>query len=164
MGMCGDLNTGYNGELSRPGGSSHGLGIRRQWVLQGSFYNPNFLSFSAQPYYNRSQSNSDSGSIFDSSGYNGNVSLFSGSHFPGSISFGQVWDSTGIYGIPGETGLTTKDSSRNFGIGWSAIVPGLPTLVGRPIRVLRQRVPSWAAMRRATSRLDSCRHPERLSA
>lgn len=129
MGLSGDLETGYDGSISSPeGGSSHGLGIGGSGSLQGSYYNPNFLSFGIQPYYTRAQANAESASVFDSGGYNGNVSLFSGSHFPGGISFGQVWDATGVFGIPGETGLTTKDNSRNFGIGWSELVPGLPTV------------------------------------
>lgn len=128
MGMSGDLNAGYSGDISNPGGSSHGLGIGGDGDLQGSFYNPNFLSFSVHPYYNRAQANAESASIFDTGGYNGNVSLFSGSNFPGSISFNQAWDSTGLFGIPGEAGLTTKDSTRSFGIGWNELVPGYPSL------------------------------------
>ncbi len=128
MGMGGDINAGYSGDISTLGGSDHGLGIGGNGTLQGSYYNPNFLSFTVLPYYNRSQSNADGASIFDTGGYNGNVSIFAGSHFPGNISFNQVWDSTGTFGIPGETGLTTKDSSRSIGIGWSELVPGLPSL------------------------------------
>ncbi len=128
MTMGGDVSTGYNGDLSNQGGSDHGLGLGGSGSLSGSYYNPNFLSFSVLPYYDRSQSNSGSGSIFDSSGYNGSVSLFQGSNFPGSISFGQVWDSTGSYGIPDVAGLTTKNNNSSFGIGWSERVPGLPTL------------------------------------
>jgi hypothetical protein len=126
--MAGDVNTGYSGGFGNQGGSDHGLGIGGSGTLAGSYYNPNFLSFSAQPYYNWSQANSDGVSIFDTGGYSGNVSIFGGSHFPGSISFNQVWDSTGTFGIPGVTGLTTKDSSRGFSIGWSELVPGLPSL------------------------------------
>jgi len=130
MGMSGTISAGYEGNLSGQGvgNSNHGLVLGGNGYLQGSFYNPNFVSFSAQPYYNRSQSNSESQSIFDSSGYTGNVNIFTGSHFPGNISFSQAFDSTGLYGIPGASGLTTKDSSRNFGIGWSEMVPNLPSL------------------------------------
>jgi len=130
MGMSGDINTGYSGDLNNQAGagSDHGLGLGGEGTLQGSYYNPNFLSFTVQPYYNRSQSNAEGASIFNSGGYTGNVSLFSGSNFPGSISFAQIWDSTGMYGIPGATGLTTKDGSRSFAIGWSELVPDLPTL------------------------------------
>ena len=128
VGMGGTIGAGYNGDLAGQAGSDHGLSLNGTGSLEGSFYNPNFISFSAQPYYNRSQANSGSGSIFDSSGYTGNINIFTGSHFPGNISFGQAFDSTGLYGIPGESGLTTKNSNRNFGIGWSALLPDLPSL------------------------------------
>ncbi len=128
VGMAGNVSAGYDGDLSGQGGSDHGLTFGGSGSLQGFFYNPNFISFSAQPYYNRSQTNSDSQGIFDSSGYNGNINIFSGSRFPGTISFGQAFDSTGLYGIPGISGLTTKNSNRAFAIGWSAMLPDLPSL------------------------------------
>ncbi len=130
MAVGGDLETGYSGELSNQIGtpSTHGLGIGGTANVAGSYYSPNFLSFNVQPYYTRAQSNADSASIFDNGGYTGTVSLFSGSHFPGSVSFSQVWDATGMYGIPGATGLTTRDSSRTFAVGWNEIVPGLPSI------------------------------------
>jgi hypothetical protein len=131
MSMGGNLNTGYSGDLSNQqgaGASDHSLGLGGDGSLQGSYYNPNFLSFGVQPYYNRSQTNSGSASLFNNGGYTGNVNFFSGSHFPGTINFDQVWDSTGLFGIPGVAGLTTKDSSRGFGIGWSELVPDLPSL------------------------------------
>lgn len=134
MNMGADINSGYSGDISNLGSSSHALSLGGDGTLNGSFYNPNFLSFSVNPYYNRSQANSGAGSVFDTSGYNGNVSLFSGSHFPGSINFAQVWDSTGLYGIPGATGLTTKNNSRSFAAGWSELVPGLPTLTASYVR------------------------------
>ena len=129
MGLGGTIGAGYNGDLSQAaGGSDHSLGLSGVGELAGSFYNPNFISFSAQPYYNRSQANSGGGSIFDSSGYTGNINIFTGSHFPGNVSFSQGFDSTGFYGIPGVSGLTTKNNSRTFGIGWSALLPDLPSL------------------------------------
>jgi hypothetical protein len=127
--MSGSVAAGYSGDLSgEGGGSDHGMVLGGAGALQGSFYNPNFISFSATPYYNRSQSNSDSQSIFDSSGYSGNINIFSGSRFPGNISFGQDYNTSGLYGIPGTIGLTTKGSNRVFGIGWSALLPDLPSL------------------------------------
>jgi hypothetical protein len=128
MGMAGNIEAGYSGDLSNQGGSDHGLALGGNGFLNGSYYNPSFLSFSVQPYYQRSQANSDGVSIFDTGGYTGNVSIFGGGHFPGQVSFSQVWDSTGSYGIPGEAGLTTKDNSTSFAIGWSELVPGLPML------------------------------------
>ena len=128
MGMGANVSAGYNGDFGDLGGSDHGLGIGGSGTLSGSYYNPNFLSFSVQPYYNRSQSDSGAGQLFDTSGYNGNVSLFQGSNFPGSISFNQIWDSTGAYGIPGTTGLTSKNNNNTFAIGWNERVPGAPSL------------------------------------
>ncbi len=130
--LAGNVSVGYSGDLSSSGpgtsSSDHGLSVGGAGSLSGFFYNPRFLSFSAQPYYNRSQANSGSGSIFDGSGYTSNIALFSGGHFPGNISFAQSFNDTGMYGIPGEPGFTTRNSNRNVGIGWSAVFPDLPSL------------------------------------
>jgi hypothetical protein len=53
----------------------------------GYYYNPNFVSFNLSPYYGQSRANSDSQSISDSSGVNLSTGIFSGSHFPGQISY-----------------------------------------------------------------------------
>lgn len=130
LSMGANISTGYSGDFdgSGIGGSAHGWGVGGNGSMQGFYYNPNFLSFTVQPYYNRAQSDATAGSIFDTSGYNANVSLFSGSHFPGNINFNQNWNSTGTYGIPGLTGPTTKNNNRNLGIAWSEMVPDLPTV------------------------------------
>lgn len=128
LSAAGTINAGYSGDFGNLGGSDHGIDVGGSGSLNGFYYNPGFLSFGVQPYYGRDQSSAASGSIFDGSGYNGNVSIFSGSHFPGSINFNQNWNATGLYGIPGTTGLTTKDSNRNFGIAWSELVPGIPSV------------------------------------
>ncbi len=97
--------------------------------LRGSFYNPNFLNFSIAPYADRDQANSLYGDLSDSTGINANVNLFSGSHFPGSVYFGRGSDSSSEFGLPSSTvGLATHGTNQNFGVNWSAIVPGLPTL------------------------------------
>ena len=96
--------------------------------LHGFYYSPSFISFDANPYYGRSQSNSTSSSITDSGGYTSSVSIFGGSHFPGSVSFNQGMDSTGVFGIPGSSGLATKDSSKSFAVGWSFLFPNLPPI------------------------------------
>jgi hypothetical protein len=129
MSASANTSVGYDANYSNlGGGTDHGLGLAGSGTLAGFYYNPNFLSFSVQPYYNRGQSNSTSGSVFDTSGYNGSVNIFSGSNFPGSISFNQIWNGTGSYGIPGTTGLTTKSNNRDFAIGWGERVPGLPSV------------------------------------
>ncbi|MFZ0419867.1 MAG: hypothetical protein WAM04_17340 [Candidatus Sulfotelmatobacter sp.] len=133
----GDLHVTANGRLESlysgaygnlAGTDDHSLGFSGQGMINGYYYNPNFLSFSVLPYYGRSQDNSDSQSITDASGYNGTVSLFQGSHFPGFVGFNQTWNNSGTYGIPGVAGLATVNDNHAFNVGWSALIPGLPTL------------------------------------
>lgn len=124
----GDVEVGYIGDISTPGSSDHGLTLGGDGNIGGYYYNPSFISFSAAPYYNRSQSNSTSSSILDNSGYNASVSLFGGSHFPATATLVQTWNSTGNFGIPGTAGLTTNGDSRSLSFGWALLLPGLPTV------------------------------------
>ncbi len=128
MSLSGDLGFGYNGSYGNVAGSSHGTGLNGDAVLQGYYYNPKFLNFFVDPVYNRSQANSGQGSITDASSVNMGVNLFSGSHFPGSISFGEAFDSSGNYGLGTTPGFTTTGNSHAFGIGWAELVPGAPPL------------------------------------
>ena len=131
----GDLHATGNGELSglyvgnfgNTATDEHSLGFSGRGTIAGDYYNPNFLSFSFIPYYGRSQDNSDSQSITDASGYNGTLNIFGGSHFPGFASFNQTWNSSGTFGIPGIAGLTTDNNNRSVNVGWSLLVPDLPT-------------------------------------
>src|ERR1700678_2679903 len=124
----GTVSAGYNGVYGNDIESSHGLSIGGSAALSGFFYNPNFLSFNLNPYYNQSRSNSDSTSISDASGVALNTAIFSGSHTPGSINYAANFNSTGNYGIPGITSLNTYGNNQTFGINWGAFFPGLPTL------------------------------------
>jgi len=128
MTMTGDLGFGYNGAYGNSGPSSHGTGLNGDAVLQGYYYNPKFLNFFVDPVYNRSQANSGTGSITDATSINAAVNLFSGSHFPGSISYGQAFNSSGTYGLGTTPGFTSTGDSRGFGIGWSELVPNMPPL------------------------------------
>ncbi len=126
--LDGNLGYNYNGEVNN-GASSHGMGLYGNGTLRGSFYNPNFLNFSVSPYANRDQTNSIYGGLSNSTGVNANVNLFSGSHFPGSVYYGRGSDSSSEFGLPASTvGLAQHGTNQNFGVNWSAIVPGLPTL------------------------------------
>jgi len=128
MGLSGDIGTSYNGSVNQ-GDSSHSLGLNGDASLTGSYYNPNFLNFAVRPYYNRAQSNSLFGAITNTSGVNSTLNLFGGSHFPGTISYGKVVNSSGEYGFGGAgIGLATNGNNQGFAVGWSALVPGLPTL------------------------------------
>ncbi len=133
----GDLHATANGQISslysgaygnQPGDDTHGLNFAGTGVISGDFYNPNFFSFNVLPYYGRSQNNSDSQSLTDASGYTGTLNIFKGSHFPGFFNFNQTWNSTGDFGIPGVAGLATDNNNHGLNLGWSALIPGLPTL------------------------------------
>ena len=128
LNLSGNLSFGYSDSYGESISSGHGVGVGGQGQLTGSYYNPNFLSFRLQPYYNRSQSNSESQSITDSSGFLGQVDLFRGSHFPGSVFFGKNFDGSGQFGVPGIAGITTHGGGRSYGFTWSELLPGLPSL------------------------------------
>jgi hypothetical protein len=122
--MSGDVGFGYNGDYGNQIGSSHGLELNGDGIMQGYYYNPKFVNFFVDPVYNRSQANSGQGSITDATSINAGVNLFSGSHFPGSVSFGQGFNSSGNYGFGTTPGLSTSGNARSFGIGWAELIPG----------------------------------------
>jgi hypothetical protein len=127
LSLGGDLSTGYTGSFGDTG-SSHGLGLGGIATLHGYYYNPQFLSFDFQPYYSRSQANSFSQSITDSSGFVATTNFFSRSHVPGSVSFNKTFDSSGEFGIPGVAGLETRGSQQTISINWALLFPDMPTL------------------------------------
>lgn len=127
--MTGDLGYGYNANYGNTEGSSHGAELNGDAVVQGYYYNPKFLNFFVDPVYNRSEANSGQGSITDASSVNAGMNLFSGSHFPGSISFSEGFNGSGNYGFGTTPGLTsTSGRSHSFGIGWAELIPGAPPL------------------------------------
>jgi hypothetical protein len=128
MNLNGTVATGYTASDGNTGVSSHGLDVGGNAQLNGSYFNPQFLSFTVQPYYNRSQANSAFQSITDSSGVSSSVNIFSGSHFPGYITFNKSLNSTGQFGIPGSESLTTHGDTTGYTIGWSERLPDLPSL------------------------------------
>lgn len=128
LSSSGTVNLGYNDTYGNDIQSSHGLGLGGTAALNGYYYNPNFISFNVNPYFNQSRSNSGIGSVSDASGVALTSSIFGGSHFPGSVNYSANYNSTGNYGIPGITSLNTNGNNQTFGINWGAFVPGLPTL------------------------------------
>jgi hypothetical protein len=128
MNLNGILTGGYSGSYGDIIGSAHNLGFGGNGDLSGSFYDPNFLSFSFAPYYERSQANSNYQSISDASGFNLNSSIFSGSHFPGSISYAKAYNSQGLFAVPGLGAYSTFGNSSTFGAHWSELLPNLPSL------------------------------------
>jgi hypothetical protein len=122
--LSGDIGFGYNGDYGDTIGSSHGTNLNGDAMMQGYYYNPKFVNFFVDPIYNRSQANSGSGSITDASSVNMGANIFSGSHFPGSVSFAEGFNSSGNYGFGTTPGFTTTGDSHGFGVGWAELVPG----------------------------------------
>jgi hypothetical protein len=119
---------GYTGDYGDAIPSDHGLTVGMNGTLNGYYYNPNFLSFSAQPYFNQSRADSDFQSLTNASGINTTANFFSGSHFPGSVSYHYDHNSSGTFGLQGQPNFTTIGNDQGFGINWSALLPNLPTL------------------------------------
>jgi hypothetical protein len=124
------LTAGYQGDYgdSAQIQSNHGLDFGFDGNISGSYYNPNFLSFNIVPYFNQSRADSDYQSLTGASGVTATANLFNGSHFPGSITYRDDYNSTGTFGLAGQPNFTTHGHGDGFGIGWSALLPGLPTL------------------------------------
>ena len=129
MNLSGDLGVSYAGGNNQ-GLSDHSLGFSGDGTLTGNYYNPNFLNFNVDPFYNRNQSNSVFGSLTNVTGVTSNANLFSGSHFPGSVSYNRVFNATSQFGVPGsDIGLAQHSDTQGFGVGWSELIPDWPTIV-----------------------------------
>jgi hypothetical protein len=126
--MNGSLGTVYSGNYGNYIGSSHSLGLGFNGTLEGYYFNPQFLSFQVRPYYDRAQSNSESQIITNGTGAEGSMSLFGGSPFPGSISYGRNFDSNSEFSIAGIPSVLVDSTGSNFNVSWSALLSGLPSL------------------------------------
>ncbi len=126
--LNGVVGVGYNDVWGSDISSSHSVNFNGNGTLSGFYYNPNFLNFNLSPYYNQSSQNSESHSLFNSTGFEFNSGIFGGSHFPGSITYAKSWDSEGNFGIPGVPNYTTRGDGQGFGIGWGAFFQGFPSL------------------------------------
>jgi hypothetical protein len=128
MNLSGTVAGGYAADYGNLTPSDHTFNAAGDATLSGFFYDPNFLSFKIQPFYNESRANSDFQSITSASGVTASSSIFGGSQFPGSISFSQIFNGTGNFGVPDVANYTSHGDSRTFSVGWSELVPRLPTL------------------------------------
>lgn len=127
--LDGSVSTGYSGNMSNEGPGSHGIGFGGTGNLSGSFYSPQFLSFSALPFFNQSRNNSTYQSITDSSGVTATANIFAGSKFPGTVNFSRIFNSeSSNYVVPGSANYATNGNSQTFGVGWSANFKTLPSL------------------------------------
>lgn len=126
--LSGVISVGYSADYGSDISSSHSLGFSGSATASGYYYNPNFVSFTLSPYYGQSRANSTSQSIASSSGFDFSTNIFSGSHFPGSISYARAYDSTSQFAVPGLPNFTTHGNDDTFGITWSEFLPDRPTL------------------------------------
>ncbi len=128
MNLSGNLSFGYTADYSNLLPSDHGMTPGGNADLSGYYYNPNFLSFDVQPFYNQSRDNSQYQSVFQSGGVSGNASIFSGSHFPGTVNYSRVYNNEGGITLPGVGSLVTRGKSDNLGLGWGIHIPGYPNV------------------------------------
>jgi hypothetical protein len=119
---------GYQGDYGDAVPSDHGLDLGFDGKISGYYYNPQFISFTANPYYDQSRADSSYQSLTGASGVNGTANFFTGSNFPGSVSYNYATNSTGTLGLTGQPNFTTEGRSKGLGINWSALVPNWPTL------------------------------------
>ena len=127
MNLTGTLTGGYTGSYGDQVQSNHSLNYGGDATLSGSYYNPNFLSFTVNPYYNQSKADSNFQSLTDASGVIASANFFTGSRFPGYASYNYTRDSTGTLGLAGSPNFTTVGTGHGFGVGWSALLPDWPT-------------------------------------
>ena len=128
MTLNGNLGVSYDDSFGNGIDSNHSLGIVADGTLDGYYYNPKFLAFQVRPYYDRAQADSESESITRDSGVGGSLSLFGGSHFPGSISYGKDFSSDSEFSVAGVPSVLGNSSGSNFNIAWSALFNGLPKI------------------------------------
>lgn len=82
MNLNGLLTAGYEANYGDQIPSNHGLNFGGSGTLSGSYYDPNFINFTIDPYYNQSRADSSIQSLTNSSGVNATANFFSGSRFP----------------------------------------------------------------------------------
>ncbi len=127
MHMNGTLTGGYSGSSGDQIQSSHGFTLGADAQLSGDYYNPNFLNFTVTPYYNRSTTDSSFQSLTSASGVDADVNLFTGSKYPGYVSYHYARNTTGNFGLLGTPSFTAIGNGQGFGIGWSILEPNWPT-------------------------------------
>ncbi|HEU5402868.1 MAG TPA: hypothetical protein VFU86_16025, partial [Terriglobales bacterium] len=127
MNLTGNLGYSYTGAVGNGDiNSTHGSGVTGDANLTGYYFHPNFLSFDVRPYYDRNQSSSDSQSIVRGTGIGSTVSLFGGSRFPGSVSYGLDFSNNSQFQVGGISSVVGNSASQNFGISWSLLLPDRP--------------------------------------
>jgi len=126
--LSGTISTGYTASYGNLTDSTHNWTVGGAATLSGSYYSPNFLSYNASFYLNQSSANSNFQSISNASGVNVTANIFSGSHYPGAVTYSKAYNSEGNYAIPGMANYVTHGNSDSFGVTWSENAPRIPSL------------------------------------
>jgi hypothetical protein len=126
--LSGTLSAGYGDDYSNVTPSDHSILGAGTADFSGSYFDPNFLSFDVQPFYNQSRLNSTYQSMTAASGVSASAKIFAGSPFPGSISYSTTFNSSGNYGIPGLPNYTTHGNSDVLAVTWGVHLHDLPSL------------------------------------
>ncbi len=123
----GTISSGYTATYGNMTPSAHGWTVGGVADFTGSFHSPNFLSYNISPYLNQSRANSNFQSTSNASGVNVSANIFSGSKFPGSVTYSKAYNSEGNYAVPGLANYVTHGDSDTFGINWSENIPDAPS-------------------------------------
>ena len=125
--LSGTIAPGYTATYGNQTGSTHSWALGGAATLSGSYYNPNFLTFNASFYLNQSRANSNFQSISTASGIDLSANIFSGSHFPGSVTYAKAYNSEGNYSVPGIANYVTHGNSDSVAVNWSENIPDKPS-------------------------------------
>src|SRR6185369_5780386 len=127
MGLSGDASVGWTGQYDGQDTSNLAFGFNGN--LTGSYYNPKFLNWRINPYYNQSRFNSNFNSISAAKGLNSTVGLFTGSNTPIEFNFQKAYDAQSQLNFPGTTGTyETRGSSTSFDVNAGIYYEDYPTL------------------------------------
>ncbi len=123
----GMVSSGYTATYGNMTDSTHNWTVGGFGTVSGSYHNPNFLSFTISPYLNQSRANSNFQSISNASGVTASANIFAGSHFPGSVTYSEAYNSEGNFAVPGLANFVTHGNSGTFGVNWSENIPDKPS-------------------------------------
>jgi hypothetical protein len=128
LSLNGTLSTSYSGSFTNEGPSSHGIVFGGTGDLNGSYYSPQFLSFTVSPFYNQSRNSTSFNSMDDSSGVTARANIFGGSSSPGYVTYSRIYNSESDYLIPGIANFKTNGDNQTLGVGWAFNLKNLPSL------------------------------------
>jgi hypothetical protein len=124
----GNVSFGY-AAASGAGSDSTDINLGFSGDLKGYYFNPSFLQFHFDPYYNQSRLNSDFNSISGAKGFNSSMSLFGGSNMPLEINYTKDYNRESQYGLPGwANGFISQGNNESFNVNWGLRLPNLPSL------------------------------------